>query len=187
MGVRRTDRVGVAMWRLAGLQRLAGQLGKDRPKVLDDALVAFEELIAHLASAIEQAEEAANRAVVAQKEAEELRQRCQDLYELIPMPFLETDGRGTILALNEPATRLLNLSRQAVIGKPLSLFIATERPAFVARLTQLTASDQVDEWPLQIRPREKQRVWVTATVHVSAVHDDGEILHWLLPLASTAV
>jgi hypothetical protein len=38
----------------------------------------------------------------------------------------------------------------------------------------------VDEWPLQIRPREKQRVWVTATVHVSAARDDDAALHWLL-------
>jgi PAS domain-containing protein len=93
---------------------------------------------------------------------------------------VRTDSRGTILDVNAPATRLLNLSRQAVIGKALSLFIAKDRDTFVERLTEFTTGHRVDEWPLQIRPREKQRVWVTATVHVSAARDDDAALHWLL-------
>jgi PAS domain-containing protein len=57
---------------------------------------------------------------------------------LIPLPFLRTDSRGTILNLNEPAARLLNLSRPHAIGKTLSLCIAADRDSFVTTLAGIT-------------------------------------------------
>lgn len=168
------------MWRLASLQRRAAALGSDRPKVLDDAVLALEELIVDLAKALELSAQAEDRAVASARVAESTRERYQELYELIPWPYVRTDSRGTILDVNAPAARLLNLSRHAVIGKALSLFIARDRGAFVARLMEFTTGHRVDEWPLEIRPREKQRVWVTATVRVSAARGDDEELHWLL-------
>jgi PAS domain S-box-containing protein len=176
----RADLVGAAMWRLAGLQRRTAALGSDRPKVLDDALVIVDDLIANLTHALEDAAEVEHRAVASARVAESTRQRYQELYELIPLPYLRTDTRGTILDVNDPAARLLNLSRQAAVGKALNMFVANDRDTFAARLTELTVGHQVDDWRLQIRPREKHRLWVTAVVRVSTVGDDGEELHWLL-------
>jgi PAS domain S-box-containing protein len=176
----RADLIGVAMWRLARLQRRTAALGSDRPKVLDDALVVVDDLIANLTHALEHAAEVEDRAAASARLAESTRQRYQELYELIPLPYLRTDNRGTILDVNEAAARLLNLSRQAAVGKALSMFVAKDRDTFAARLTELTAGHQVDDWRLQLRPREKHRMWVTAVLRVSTVRDDGEELHWLL-------
>lgn len=175
----RRDLVGTAMWRLAGLQRRTAALGSDRPKVLDDALVVVDDLIANLTHALEHAAEMQDRAAASARVAESTRRRYQELSELIPLPYLRTDNRGTILDVNEPAARLLNLSRQAAVGKALSMFVAKDRDTFAARLSELTVGHQVDDWRLQIRPREKHRMWVTAVVRVSTVRDDREELHWL--------
>jgi PAS domain S-box-containing protein len=158
-------------------------LGSDRPKVLDDALVVVDDLIANLTHALEHAAEVEDRAAASARVAESTRRQYQELYELIPLPYLRTDSRGTILDVNEPAARLLNLSRQAAVGKPLSIFVAKDRDTFAARLAELAAGHQVDDWGLQIRPREKHRMWMTAIVRVSAVRGDREELHWLLTVS----
>jgi PAS domain S-box-containing protein len=183
MGPHRADLVGAAMWRLAGLQRRTAALGSERPKVLDDALVVVDDLIADLTHALEHAADVQNRAAASARVAESTRRRCQELYALIPLPYLRTDSRGTILDVNEAAARLLNLSRQGAVGKALSMFVAKDRDRFAARLTELIVGHQVDDWRLQIRPREKHRMWVTAVVRISTVRDDREELHWLLTVS----
>jgi PAS domain S-box-containing protein len=181
MGPHRADLVGAAMWRLAGLRRRTAALGSDRPKVLDDALVVVDGLIANLTHALEHAAEVQDRAAASARAAESTTRRYRELYDLIPLPYLRTDHRGTILDVNEPAARLLNLSRQAAVGKALDTFVARDRDTFAARLTELT--HQVADWRLQIRPREKHRMWVTAVVRVSTAGDDGEELQWLLTVS----
>lgn len=175
------DRIGAAMWRLASLQRRAAQIERDRPKVLDEALTALQDVIAELTSASHNATQAQEQAAQSRTAAEKLRQQYQELYELIPLSYLLTDMRGNILELNEAASRLLNFSRKSAIGKPLSSFVARDRGNFAAHLAQMsTTTGPCDEWTLQIRPREKQLVWVTATVRVSAVSFEGKMLHWVL-------
>jgi PAS domain S-box-containing protein len=168
------------MWRLASLQRRAAQIHKDRPKVLDEALTTLQDVIAELTSASHNATQAQEQAARSRTAAEKLRQQYQELYELIPLSYLLTDMRGNILELNEAASRLLNFSRNSVAGKPLSVFVARDRGNFAAQLAQMPTAGRCDDWMLQIRPREKQPVWVTATVRVSAVGRDGEMLHWVL-------
>jgi hypothetical protein len=70
-------------------------LGSDRPKVLDDALVVVDDLIANLTHALEHAAEVQDRAAASARVAESTRRRYQELYELIPLPYLRTDNRGT--------------------------------------------------------------------------------------------
>jgi len=167
------------MWRLASLQRRAAQIEKHRPKVLDEALSTLQDVIAELTSASQRAMQAQEQAARSRTAAEKLLQQYQELYDLIPLSYLLTDMRGNILELNEAASRLLNLSRKSVPGKPLSLFVA-DRGNFASRLAQMPMAGGCDDWTLQIRPREKQPVWVTAIVRVSAVSRDGELLHWVL-------
>jgi PAS domain S-box-containing protein len=174
------DRIGAAMWRLASLQRRAAQIEKNRPKLLDDALATLQDVIAELTSASHSAAQAQEEAARSCAAAEKLRQQYQELYDLIPLPYLLTDMRGNILELNTAASRLLNLSRKSVMEKPLSFFVARDRGNFVARLARLPTAGPCDDWTLQIRPREKRPVWVTATVRVSAVRGDSEMLHWVL-------
>ena len=175
-----TDRIGAAMCRLADLRRQAGSIGKDCPAVVDGALAAVQELIGELKNAIEEVRQAEEQTAYWHSSAERARHEYEEMLAIIPFPFLRTDSRGTILNLNEPAARLLNVSRPHAIGKTFSLFIAADRDSFVTRLAEMTASNRTEEWPLQIRPREKHRVRVTATVSASMVNDSGKTVTWLM-------
>lgn len=175
-----TDRIGAAMCRLADLRHQATGVGKDCPAVVDDALAAVQELIGQLKNAIEELKQAEQQTAYWQSSAEHARRQYEEVVALIPLPFLRTNRRGTILNLNEPAARLLNLSRPHAIGKTFSLFIAADRDGFVARVAEVSARNGVDEWPLEIRPREKPCVRVTATACASMLDGNDETVAWLL-------
>jgi PAS domain-containing protein len=168
------------MYRLADLRRQATSIEQDCPAVVDDALAAVQELIGELKNSIEEVRQAEEQTVYWHSSAERARHECEELLALIPLPFLRTDSRGTILNLNEPAARLLNLSRPHAVGKTFSLFMAADRDSFVTRLAEITASNRIEEWPLHIRPREKQGIRVSATVCASTFHGTAETVTWLL-------
>jgi PAS domain-containing protein len=175
-----TDRIGAAMCRLAVLRQQATSIGRDCPAVVDDALAAVQELIGQLKNAIEEVKQAEEQTAYGHSSANRARRQYEETIALIPLPFLQTNGSGTILSLNEPAARLLNLSRPHAIGKTLSLFIAGDRGGFAARLAELSAPNRIDGWPLQIRPREKPCVQVTATACASTRDEHDETVVWLL-------
>src|SRR3954451_17759607 len=80
--------------------------------------------------------------------------------------IITTDGVGTILALNEPAGRLLNLSVRGAIGRSLLLFVGAERDR-VARGLQLAASGQVVQDEMTLAPRERKRFKVEVDLNGS--------------------
>ena len=80
--------------------------------------------------------------------------------------IITTDGTGTILALNEPAGRLLNLSVRGAIGRSLLLFVGAERDR-VARGLQLAASGQVVQDEMTLVPRERKRFKVEVDLNGS--------------------
>jgi PAS domain S-box-containing protein len=69
-------------------------------------------------------------------------QRYQDLFEFAPDGYLVTDCHGNIEVANRAAAVLLGTEPQALLHKPLSIFIPTsERQDFQTRLTE-------SAWPL---------------------------------------
>lgn len=62
----------------------------------------------------------------AQVEADQSRQRYQDLYETVPAGCLTVDRRGTILETNPAAAAMIGHSRSALIGRRFHLFIEEE-------------------------------------------------------------
>src|SRR5207253_2892779 len=58
-----------------------------------------------------------------QQEVGEERQRYAELFDLAPDAYLVTDEYGKILEANRSAVRLLELEEQALVGKPLSVFV----------------------------------------------------------------
>lgn len=119
---------------------------------------------------------AATRQVV---EAE--RQRYQELFEFAPDGYLVTDPNAVILEANQAAANLLNCSQKNLVGKPLIVFMPAEsRRNFHTKLNQLQSAKEVQEWEIQIQPR--QNASFPAAFRVAVVQSDGQVvgLRWLL-------
>ena len=115
---------------------------------------------------------------VARAAAVSERQRYQDLFEEAPDGYLVTDESGTIREANRAAARLLNVSQQFLVGKPLVIFIAeSERHAFYTHLNQLHSLDEVGERKVRLSPREN--VSFDAALTVTAVRNQvGQPVAW---------
>ena len=144
------------------------------PEVLEELHSALEELNVAQEELKVQNEELT--LVRAKMEAE--RKRYLDLFEFAPDGYLVTDQVGVILEANRAAVRLLNVSPQFLIRKPLINFIPFEqRRTFRCKLNQLQKADWAQEWEVKICPRD--RVSFDAAMTVSTVRDwEGRQTGW---------
>jgi len=141
---------------------------------LEELQVALEELQVAEEELRAQNEELA----LARAQVEAERQRYHDLFEFAPDGYLVTDNTGIIRETNRAAATLLNVSRQHLLGKPLINFIPyEERRIFRTKLTQLHQIDWMQEWEIQLRPRDSEAF--DAAVTVSTVRDwQGNAAGW---------
>lgn len=137
---------------------------------LQELQVAVEEL------RLQNEELAATRQAV---EAE--RQRYQELFEFAPDAYLVTDPSAVVLEANQAAADLLKCSKASLVGKPLVVFVTSDRRDFRTQLSQLESAKEAKEWEAQIQPR--QGTSFPATFKVAAVQNsDSQVvgLRWLL-------
>lgn len=110
------------------------------------------------------------------------RQRYQELFEFAPDAYLVTDALGVIQEANRAAARILNVSQQLLVGKPLVVFVQKERRLFRDQLDRLRQLDHgIKDWEVQFCPRDRE--CIIMALNVSIVRDcNGEIntLHWLM-------
>lgn len=140
--------------------------------------VASEELQVAIEQLVSQAEELATTRV----QLEDQCQRYQDLFEFLPYAYLVTDPQGTIQEANRTAGTLLNISQQFLVGKPLDIFVSkSERCTFSTKIIQLQQSEGVQEWVLQMQPRQGQPF--DAAVTIAPVRNPKNIVvsfRWIL-------
>jgi PAS domain S-box-containing protein len=83
------------------------------------------------------------------------RQRYQELFDFAPDAYFVTDLDSKIQEANQAATRLLGVPSEALIGKPLAVFVPTAaRSSFRSKLAQLKLAQQPQNWELQLQPRK---------------------------------
>ncbi|MGH2413551.1 MAG: PAS domain-containing sensor histidine kinase, partial [Microcystaceae cyanobacterium] len=117
---------------------------------------------------------------ITRAEIEAERQRYQDLFELAPDGYLVTDEAGMIREANCAAARLLNVSQQYLIGKPMANFIPyAERQAFRSRMSQLRQIDWTQEWELCLTPRHGEAFDAALTVSPISRDWEGQPAGWL--------
>ncbi len=109
-------------------------------------------------------------------------QRYQELFEFAPNGYLVTNSEAIILEANQAAGKLLNCSPKQLIGKPLILFVIGESlRKFYNTLSQLQSTKEVEEWEVQIKPRELTPF--AGVFRVAAVRDShAQVigLRWML-------
>ncbi|MBW4611903.1 MAG: helix-turn-helix domain-containing protein [Desmonostoc vinosum HA7617-LM4] len=110
------------------------------------------------------------------------RQRYQDLFEFAPDGYLVTNAEGIIQEANYAATRLLNISKHFLVGKPIINFVCLEERQQLRReLVQLSQSDRIRE--LVMRWQQPRSEPLNAALTVAAVRNQqGKAisLHWLM-------
>src|SRR5205085_9631926 len=124
-----------------------------------------------------------NEALAAAKhEADVERRRYHDLFEFAPDGYIVTDALGNIREANRAAGRLLNAAAKNLVGKPLVVFIAPdERQFFHAELTRLSRDKHAQAWNLCLHPRDREPIYVAATV-AGVTDERNEVIsfRWLL-------
>lgn len=141
---------------------------------LEELRIALEEL--HVA---EEEMLAQNEALAsARMELEIERRRYYELFDFAPDGYIVTDALGIIREANRAAARMLNVSQQFLVGKPLLNFIPpSRRRVFRLQLQQLQKIDQLQEWEVQISPRHS--VDFDAALTVGAIHDiNNQLIGW---------
>jgi PAS domain S-box-containing protein len=145
----------------------------------------LEELYAalkHLELAYEALSQKNNELATAYELVEVERQRYQDLFELVPNPYLVTNRKGIIQEANLPAATLLNVPQGLLVGKPLAMYVLQkERRAFLVKLTKLHQENLGQEWEVRLQPRNSNSI--DASLSVTTVGDrEGRrlMLGWML-------
>lgn len=95
------------------------------------------------------------------------RQRYQDLFELAPDGYLVTNAEGIIQEANLAAAKLLNVSRQLLVGTPIVNFVhPEERQAFRLELNHLSQSDRFKELVVRLQKNHGELFNAALTVAV---------------------
>jgi len=152
-------------------------LRRESHVLLDELRIAFEELQVAEEELHVQTEELTSSRVALERE----RHRYRALFEQAPVPYVITNGQGTIIDLNGAAARFLRVPHETLLRKPLVVFIpARRRQVFRDQLASFAASDTVIGLHLRIRPRGGRTRNINASVGI--VRDNGNVveLRWLL-------
>jgi PAS domain S-box-containing protein len=119
----------------------------------------------------------------AQGELDQERRRYQELFDLAPQAYLETDENGLIREVNQAAAVFLQKPARFLRGIPLVLFVAANAriPFYdlVAKLRQ-SKNHKTEEYQFQMQQVDGRLFDVV--VSVRAIHNDqGRMsLHWML-------
>ncbi|MEH2124936.1 PAS domain S-box protein [Nostoc sp.] len=96
------------------------------------------------------------------------RQHYQDLFELAPDGYLVTNTEGIIQEANFTAAKLLNVSKQLIVGKPMISFVPLEeRQHLRSELIQLSQSDRARELLIRLQQRHGEFFDAALTVAVT--------------------
>lgn len=139
--------------------QIASALFKEIGVALEELQVAVEEL--------HQQNDALSEAL--ENVAEE-QKHYLDLFNFAPEAYLVTNLEGTIREANRRSAQLLEIEKEFLVDKPLSLYVVEEdRSSFRSELTRRLQEDSFQEWEMCLKSREGQILHVACVV--SAIRD----------------
>lgn len=175
-------------WQLALMRSRLNTLERKAEQPQADAARLLGECVRELKHTFEFLEAAGERLVDADKDLKKVQSsvrheqdRFRTLVDLLSDAFVATDLAGVIVSCNAAAGRLLNVSPRALAGRPLHMFLNGERVEFIQFIKAVPDASEIPERRIQLRPRERH--YVTVTARVGIVRDpEGRPsgLHWLV-------
>jgi PAS domain S-box-containing protein len=174
--------IETARWRVAGLERHAGEAlvpaTELLPVAIEELSVAFEELRAAQDELLHQQSELSST----RERVEAERRRYQELFDFAPDAYLVTSATGAIREANQAAAALLGIAQSALYGTPLALFVADyARRAFRRDMGQLKHMEGPQHWEVPIQKHKGASF--TAAITVVPIRDwsgGAAGLRWML-------
>ena len=167
--------------RLSSLERRLKHAPGDASRVAPECLRDLETAVGRLEASQEQLKQRELEVRQLRSTIASIEQRFTALVTMVECGYLLTDRTGLILEANPAASRILNISRKSLAGRPFVLFIAAGRVELMARLGALADAGSPTDLELRLRPRERQML--TVRTRICPVRDGGEKamgLQWLL-------
>ncbi|HEY1951588.1 MAG TPA: ATP-binding protein [Gemmatimonadaceae bacterium] len=115
-------------------------------------------------------------------EIERERQKYLDLFDFAPDPYIVTDRAGIIREANHACAQLLGVERDFLIGKPLfNYFEEPARRAYRQQLDRLCGAERLDDWELEVKPRNRDGLPVSVSLARLTGKDNATCGHrWIL-------
>ncbi len=103
-----------------------------------------------------------------QSELEASQQRYFDLYDLSPVGYCTLDAAGLIREINLTAAQLLGLTREQLLGVPLSRFMATTEDSDTLYRLRFGLTPSASPVSCQLRMSRAGAIPFTAQLHISS-------------------
>jgi two-component system cell cycle sensor histidine kinase/response regulator CckA len=168
----RTFRTTSAFGRLADLQRRADRLPETPAAVTKSALHELTKALEELRVANEELQALVQELSASRLEAAESSRLMDEFANAVPTPVIWTDWSGVITKANEQASRLLNIGRGHLIGKPLMLFV-TDREALFGALRTVSDRESAPAVDVDVTVRPRERRPRTMTLCARRLERDG--------------
>jgi PAS domain S-box-containing protein len=92
-------------------------------------------------------------------------QKYQELFDFAPHGYVVTDSHGIIREANHAAAVLFNVSPLRLLGKPIAVFVVeSDRQTFRQQLQTLPQVQRIEDWQVEMQPRERQAFAAALTV-----------------------
>jgi two-component system NtrC family sensor kinase len=149
---------------------------------LQEHAAQMERALKELQSTEEELRQQHEQLLVTILEVERERARYALLFALAPDAYLVTDTAGIIREANHAAGALLGMAPEHLVGKPLSIYVATtDRQAFLTQRARLLTQERTQDWETQLQPRHGPPVPVSMSVAMHrSTSEQASTLHWLL-------
>jgi putative nucleotidyltransferase with HDIG domain/PAS domain S-box-containing protein len=159
----------------------AGFLRQATPLLINKLIHDISRSLEALQVAVREADLRTEADLSAARALEAESRQFQDFFELAPDAYLVTDSQMVIQKSNQMAATMLQMDRDCLKNKPLTLLIAeSDRPAFHASLTQVWTEGQKRDWKLRLQPGESPAFPVYVNVRAQRDHrDEPTRLLWL--------
>ncbi|MBD2199760.1 MULTISPECIES: PAS domain S-box protein [Calothrix] len=176
------QRTEVLHKRLADLYQTATILPWMPSEMLPQAFAELHHSSKTLQLAVEELYQQNEELIQTQNFLETERQRYQDLFDTAPDGYLVSNASGIICEANPMAAKLLNVSQQFLVGKPIINFVPIEeRQQLRTEINRLEESDRNTE--LLINLQQRHGDIFNAALTVSAIRNaQGKVisLNWLI-------
>ena len=163
--------------RIGELERLAAAGREALPRALEELQTTLEEL--HQAHEVVNAQ---NEELIRTRQAVEAeRQRYQELFDFAPDGYLVTDRQGMIREANRAAAALLGGEPEALVGKPLAVYVVDRDKRVLSRLLSGIQDSSATTVDMVMQPRAGHRF--VAEISVAPIRDRGGCatgIRWLL-------
>ena len=121
------QQIEASLQRLETIEQCANDSSSSAQDLLKEAIAESSIALEELHVAVEELQQQNRELLAIRQQVEQERERYQELFEEAPDGYLVTNEQGIIQEANRAAATLLNVAQRFLVGKPLSIFIRSER------------------------------------------------------------